>query len=230
MSTDRNRASEGKGRKPGAPRKRTQIVNGLTSYVRTAEGDATLTLELVKIARRIGVSDDTIRNYRDDPEIRELLQRLDRLRTQRAEERQRRAAADALERTGHESRGGKGPMAGQVPISNEGIAYIGRECTGLAEALLFGDATVALSEDSLHRQIMQVMREIEAAMLTYVGRCRRERDGRNVRRIAYDLDEALIRLHRLQAKLAPLAAEYRRREEGRRTLDPDRNNCGTTIE
>lgn len=74
-------------RKPGRPTKKDQVVNGLGHYIRLARIDSTLSLDLTKIARRIGVHRHTIDNHGADPAVAALLVELGRLDEQRNAER-----------------------------------------------------------------------------------------------------------------------------------------------
>lgn len=181
-------------RKPGRPTKRDQVINGLGQYIRLARLDAALSLDLTKIARRIGVHRHTIDNHGADPAVAALLVELGQLDEQRNAERDNEQPSPAAE-----------PAAGHArpvldgPSSENAYAALRK-----------------LSDPELDRRIT---REIEAsvwAMQTYVGHRRRSRDVNDAPRVAFDLDEALKRLHAISARLKPLVVEHNRRNRERR--------------
>lgn len=210
----------------GRPRKLQQVISGLRRYLDAAAIDPTMPLELAKIARRLGdgaatekggggkgVSDDTIRNYANDPDVAAQLRRRQALIDGRAQERLDRAAQLAAERA--VAAPATAPAPGGDRAAPQADVRPTMDAARSPQAAR-AEALRGLSDNLLARRIAQEESRAGAAMQRFLSRRRRDRDVQDVARVVFELEEAVTQLQGLLGELRPLDQEYRRRERERR--------------
>ena len=182
-------------RERGAPSKIEKVVASLAAYHAAAKLDATLPLDLTKVARRCGCSDDTLRNYRRAGESAVVvwLGRLEALKEARAQEEAARRALDE-------------PLPGPSTA-----AVAGERHKVLSDEKRKPAQLAALSDAALERRIVQRVEMAKTTMLRFVAQCRRDRVATDVERASFDLGECLSGLTALSADIASFAGEVKTR-------------------